>query len=241
MQTETKLKTVTDFGGETDYSLIEYMALADGDASAAWGEFYLRHVGFVFNRLKKAYSGVFDEMCLQDLTADTLTKAFRGAHTFRPINGVTPEQQLFHVRAWLGRIAQNTVNSEIKDQEGLELVYADDIDEGGNDGWDLVSFDDYKRKGLDKEQFRRTLSAKMRLVTEAFQTLNEQQQYVLRATLDYDVPGRQHQRLPNKISRLLAEALHTTPENIRQIRRRARTKIKEYIDRRWGSKREQNQ
>ncbi|MFN0279335.1 MAG: hypothetical protein ACKVRN_12130 [Pyrinomonadaceae bacterium] len=232
MQTETKLLAVTDFGGETNYSLIEYIALADDDASTAWGEFYSRHVAFVFKRLKKAYSGVFDEMCLQDLATETFIRVRGGAHTFKPINGLSPEQQTYHARAWLGRIARNIVNSEIKDQEGLELIYADDIDEDGNDSWDIVSFDDYKRKGLDKEKLEEKLSDKMLLMIEAFQTLNDQQQYVLRVTFDYDMPGREHQRLPNKISRLLAEALNTTPENIRQIRRRARIKIKEYIDQR---------
>ena len=232
MQTETKQQAVTDFGGESDYSLIEYMALADADASAAWSAFYVRHVTFILNRLRTAYSGTFDEMCLQDLTTDTLFKAFRGAHTFKPISGLTPKQERFHVQAWLGRIARNIVVTKIKEQEGLELIYADDLDEDGNDGWDTVAFDDYKRKGSDKETLDPSQSEKMRLIVEAFQTLDDQQQYVLRVTFDYDMPGRAHQRLPNKVSRLLAEALGTTPENIRQIRRRAKIKIKEYVDQR---------
>jgi hypothetical protein len=52
---------------------------------------------------------------------------------------------------------------------------------------------------------------------------------VLRVTFQWYEPGREHQRLPNDVAADLADTLQTTPENLRQIRRRALRKIKAHL------------
>ena len=62
-------------------------------------------------------------------------------------------------------------------------------------------------------------------VREALMALSERERLVLRVTLQWYRPGEEHQRLPNDVAADLARTLQTTPENLRQIRRRAMRKV----------------
>ena len=66
-------------------------------------------------------------------------------------------------------------------------------------------------------------------VREALMALPEREQLVLRVTMQWYRPGELHQRLPNEVTSDLARTLQTTPENLRQIRRRALRKVEEFV------------
>ena len=66
-------------------------------------------------------------------------------------------------------------------------------------------------------------------VREAILSLNKREQIVIRVTMHWYQPEQAHQRLPNDVAAELAATLKTTPENIRQIRRRAMRKLEAYL------------
>ena len=81
----------------------------------------------------------------------------------------------------------------------------------------------------------RTPSAKEHAVREAICSLTEREQLVIRTTFQWYRPEKAHQRLPNDVAGELAETLGTTPENLRQIRRRAMRKIADFVRARSGA------
>ncbi len=66
-------------------------------------------------------------------------------------------------------------------------------------------------------------------VRQAIESLTEREQMVIRVTFQWYEAGQEHQRLSNEVCADLAAALHTTPENLRQIRRRALRKIEAHV------------
>jgi hypothetical protein len=67
------------------------------------------------------------------------------------------------------------------------------------------------------------------MVRAAILSLPKREQMVVRVTMQWYQPDKQHQRLPNDVAADLARTLRTTPENIRQIRRRALKRIETYL------------
>jgi hypothetical protein len=61
---------------------------------------------------------------------------------------------------------------------------------------------------------------------------------VVQVTAQWYQPDRDHQRLPNDVAADLAASLQTTPENIRQIRRRALKKIEAHLRPQTGDDKE---
>ena len=88
------------------------------------------------------------------------------------------------------------------------------------DAWQQVAREPAPATG-DSETIRR--------VREAIESLNEKEQMVIRVTFQWYSPDREHQRLPNDVAADLAATLRTTPENLRQIRRRALRKIETHL------------
>ena len=65
---------------------------------------------------------------------------------------------------------------------------------------------------------------------EALDTLSEKERDVLIVWAEYYRFGNKYQRLPDDISSSLAGRWNTTPENVRQIRKRAIDKIKKHVE-----------
>lgn len=236
MQSEAKLQPTTEFGGESDYDLIEYMALAEEDqagASLAWAEFYHRHFGYVLGVLKRGYSGSLDEDSIEGLAKDTVIRAFEKAKSFKPSEDQEFNAQRRHVRGWLGRIAVRILISQFRKDQRLKLVYPDKIDTSENDGWGEI-FREVADKAAQSVGNRDNLwGHKKEWVREAYKAiLNDKEREVLRVTIEFDQPGQAHQRLPDGISQKLADAIGSTPAGIRQIRLRAKKKIRDYVNQR---------
>lgn len=232
MQTEAKLQAHSNFGDEEDYDLIGYMALHADDpvgAELAWQEFYRRHFPYLFGVVRKGYLNVLDEMCLEDLSTETIIKAFDNAHTFKPHSDADRSHQTAHVRAWLGEIAKNLLNSELRKYKGLQIIYPDTLNEDGVDGWEPI---EYEASIADDNDWvsRDSLSALQKgWVQEAFNNLDDREQHILRVTFEYERPDRAHQKLPDAVSNWLKDVHKTTSENIRQIRKRAKLKVEKHV------------
>jgi RNA polymerase sigma factor (sigma-70 family) len=231
MNNEINRLTEVSFREDSDYDLFGYMAMKDDDpvsAQAAWAEFYCRHAGYIFGALTKAHGEYLEEESLQDLASATLIRVYERAHKFKTNPEVSEHDiQRRHVRSWIARIAQNLYNDQLREQKGFQIILPDDEQE-----WEQISFEVFCSEKAEDGNWDELKKLEQQWIKEAFQNLNEREQYVLRVAAEYEKPGKDHQRLPNKISLELAKALNTTSDGVRQIRKRAKDSIKKYVQQR---------
>ena len=205
---------------ETDADLLVFMALADDDpavARAAWDELYRRHVGYLYGVCLRAYGRLLGGPAgASDLVADTFQRAYEHAATFDDGGVGDPERLRLRVRCWLGRIAERLAMTVLRGRSRLPTQLLD------LDQWQSVAGADLPPEPAPERIER---------VRQAVGSLSEREQLVIRVTFHWYQPGREHQRLPNDVAADLAASLHTTPENLRQIRRRALRKIRAWLER----------
>lgn len=219
-QTDPVPRTTVALADETDADLLVYMTMAGDDpevARAAWGQFYQRHVGYLYRVSLRAYGAILGgEAGVADLVADAFRLAYENADAFDSAGLTGTDRLRLRVRAWLGWIARRRVQTILRGRGRLPL------------------------RGLDLGQWQHIAegprrytapSARGDLVREALQALSEREQLVLRVTFQWYQPDRDHQRLPNDVAAELARSLGTTPENLRQIRRRALRRVEDHVRR----------
>lgn len=232
MHSEVAHTTATGFSKKDDYELIELISLHKQDLSTAelaWFELHKRHSKYLFTILREGCGGMLDSSNIEDLVSETLWKAFEAAETFKRGSGVDAPDQKRHIRGWLGRIATNLYLRELEKSNGLTILYPDSQNDDGKVGWKWVDNELSHQNQNQWVERNADVALKKQWVAEGFNRLNEREQFVLRATLEYEHPDRVNQRLPNAVSANLARELNTTPQNIRQIRKRAKEKVRSYV------------
>ena len=209
-----------ELAGESDVDLLVYMTMADDDpraAQGAWEAFYHRHVRYLYAVCMRAYARLLGgQPGVCDLVAEVFQRAYEHADKFDPAGITDPQRQRQRVRAWLGWIARASAQNAWRGQRRLPTQFLD------HDQWQHVAQD----APADTPDPGRTES-----VRAAILALTEREQLVIRVTFQWYQPGQRHQRLPNDVAAELARTLGTTPENLRQIRRRAMKRIQTYLDR----------
>jgi RNA polymerase sigma factor (sigma-70 family) len=224
MESALAAGTGIDLRQESDEDLLVYMTMRNDDlsvANSALSEFYERHKGYLYRVCRRLTTGVLDESGAADLVQDTFIRAYERASTFDSEGITNPDRLQRRVKAWLGRIALNIFRDMLRGRAGIREVSLDDEE---------IS------KEPEQTALPSTISSDRRLLDEAIDSLSEKEQRVLRTTFQYFQPGKKNQRLPNDVAEDLAKSLTTTSDNIRQIRRRALRKIKEYINSKTGLK-----
>lgn len=202
---------------ETDADLLVYMSLAGDDplvARAAWEEFYRRHVEYLYAVCLRAYGRILGGAAgAADLVTETFRRAYERAKQF-DAGGIADADRLRRrTRAWLGRIAERLMQTALRGRRRLPTRHLD------ADQWQQVAGPPAQADpGGHDERIRR--------VRAALLALSEREQIVLRVTFQWYQADRSHQRLPNDVAAELAATLDTTPENLRQIRRRALGKVR---------------
>lgn len=203
------------YANDSDADLMVYMAMKDEDPVAArdaWGEFYARHAGYLQAVCQCAYGDILGgDTGVGDLVTETFRRAFERSHQFVAPDGVSPEHLRHLVRAWLGRIAQRLFQDVLRSRRRLEVVHVE------AEAWEQVPAPE-PEPGPPAERVER--------VRQALSRLSEREQLVMRVTFQWYQPGQAQQRLPGAVVDDLAATLRTTPENLRQIRRRALEKIR---------------
>lgn len=209
-----------DLSNETDDDLLVYMSMreeAPSKADEALVELFRRHRKYLYNACCRSYSDILDRSAIADLVTDTFMRANQKAGTFKCSGLSDARSQRAYVRAWLSKIAERLVMSALRSQRGVTIEHLDD------EQWEAVP----EQETGDAEA--EGPSPETQLYCEAFERLTEREQHVLRVTALWHKPGQKYQKLPDDVSEELAESLGTTSDNIRQIRRRARRKIKDYV------------
>ena len=201
---------------ETDADLLVYMTLSADDpagAAAAWEEFYRRHVGYLHAVCLRAFGDLLGgPSAVGDLVADTFKRVYENADKFDPAGITDPQRLRLRVRAWLGRIAQRLAWTALRGRRQLPTRLL------GQDHWQQIARPPAAAPRGDPARTDR--------VRAALGSLTDREQHVIRVTLQWYQPESDHQRLPNDVAADLAATLRTTPENLRQIRRRAMNKLR---------------
>jgi RNA polymerase sigma-70 factor, ECF subfamily len=209
---------------ETDVGLLKLMAGRDQDAAwadAAWCEFFNRHKAYMWTVCDSVAEDLHGDAWIEDIFIQTFERAYERAETFKLSPGTSAGSETRLVRGWLGKIAANILRHLLRNHEA---EHTKDEEE-----WRTI-LECTEVSNPDEEPNTPELIAKRKFIAEALETLTEREQLVLRTTYQYYRIGKQFQRLPNKISRELADQLATTPENLRKIRERALEKVAAYIN-----------
>jgi RNA polymerase sigma factor (sigma-70 family) len=202
---------------DTDADLLTYMSWRASDpqsARAAGGAFYDRHIRYVYGVCLRAARKYFmDATCAEDLAAETFSRVYERAGTFNNGGITDPVGLRLRVRAWIGAIAKNVVMDALR---GRQVAPEQHLD---SDAW-------YEQPaGIPAAD-----SADVALVRRAMEEmLDDREREVIRVTFLAYKPGAIQQRLSNVETAELAQALQTTPDNLRKIRRNAMHKIREYL------------
>jgi len=183
-------------------------------AKTAWTTFYSRHKRYLFGVCKRAYSRTLDNGQIEGLVQDTFIRAYERAGTYRPPDD---SDDALHsrrrVRAWLARINENIFLDSFRNEPQITLVDDDELAEH--------SFPDPQRDEAPPPHLME--------LEQALGQLSEAEQDVLRVTAIWYRPGERHLRLPNSVMQQLASSLNTTPDNVRQIRLRALTRLRKIL------------
>ena len=216
-QSERELENARQLTSDaSDAELLAAMAAQRGDpalATAALEEFITRHRLFVFKvsrNLVDRYgtaSGWDDEQ----LAKAVFDRIYRSSHTYRDIDGLTESGRTRRLKAWIGRITNNLL---IDKHRRCRAVLFDD------------SFLACVEVPSENDEFPTEVH---RLLHEAVQKLPDAQRLVIVRTLRYMQAQRRHQRIPNAVCRQLREQLQTTSSNIRKLRKRAWSHIRQHF------------
>jgi RNA polymerase sigma factor (sigma-70 family) len=197
------------------------MAAGDPLAFDAWEEFYERHGGYLLGVCKRAYTGRVGEYKIEDIVQDALVRAFQKAGTLHADDSLDRESQCHLVRGWLSTICQHIVSDYFRGQPEVDFV-DDQVLE--------------THKAVEPQEVDPTLDVdcspmtRLQLMEEAIETLTDREQEVLRTTMMWFKPNQEAQKLPHSVMTELTGSLKTNPGNIRKIRERAMTKLRNYIE-----------
>jgi RNA polymerase sigma factor (sigma-70 family) len=219
-----------------DEQLFALMAKRGEDAKEAWKTFYLRYINDLY-RLVHRLSGV-SPSDIEDLAQDTMVKAWRSAHTFRGGGDDDPDTARRRTLAWLGRIAKNHYWEMRRRKIILVNESEAQVDEPPKEktrSHRLSKLHHEVRKALDAvtgvvEAGAETISIQRQLLQEALATLTEREKEIILATYEHYEPGQQEQRrLPKEAVNKICQRFEITPDNLRQIRKRAYEKLEQYV------------
>lgn len=208
----------SSFGNDSDEDLLFFMGMKDDDPSAAeqaWAEFYSRHVEYLYRACLCAYGNTLGEPGVEDLVHNAFIRSYEKASTFHASDQKgNPDFERAHVRAWLGKIAENLLRDTFRHTCALTLVTDDELEQ------------EYSRNesGHSGES-----SIEIQLMVEALSTLTEREQHILRLTALWYRSGKEL-RIPSDELQKLASIYSTTIVTIRQIRKRAIEKVKVYVE-----------
>lgn len=197
----------------SDVELFDRVAQSDSPARsrAAKQELYERHAAFLFAVLTRRAHRLLS-LCSwtpEDLLQETFTRAFERAATFRGEAGLDEVSQRQRTRAWLGRIAERLLADSLRASK--EVLGGPELETVADPGPPSSG------------------SPTAHLVREALAQLTERERDVLRVSALYMRVGETHQRLPNEVAAELARRWGTDNDNVRAIRHRAMTKVKQYV------------
>jgi RNA polymerase sigma factor (sigma-70 family) len=210
---------------QTDEDLIVIMSFKDEDPAAArgaWEEFYTRHYAEVFRRiwLWICNRGPLDEDRAQYLVLEAFRALFESkAAKYEPVGGERTRQDR-NAKAWFFRIVQNTINDEFRH---TQPIYGKVVSLSDESGIEIADLENGSELFPYEEKVQR-----MGAILDSLSERDKKIAMTIASAINYDT-GKQHRMSPREIHDL-AEALETTPENVRQLRKRLKEKIRSVFE-----------
>lgn len=205
----------------SDFELIRQMAEQKTDfegARNAWGRFFVRHNKSLHLMCTCDYEYLLGDAGVSDLVHDTFLRAFDRAMTFDHAETCERAVQERKCRKWLARIAENLVRDRFRGQPEVCLVDDEDLET-------LAGAKEDRSSECQVPENKR-----LELLKSGFALLSDIEQTVLRATMLWWQPGRDHQRMPHVAMEQLSKQIGKSPTSIRQIRLRALEKLEKYVN-----------
>lgn len=180
---------------------------------AAWAEFHHRHYSYLYQVCFRACHEGDRREGAEDLANATFKRLFESKAQFNPPEDLAAGDMTAVVRAWLGRIASHIAIDHARKEEDGKPIHLE------QDEWQDIR--EMRTEGASEHTHE-----VCRIMNDE---LDEREQDVIRTTFkEYD-PCRVHQKLASEDIRTLAARWETTPENIRQVRKRALAKLKKAL------------
>jgi len=204
-----------------DFELLRRMADAGAnfaEARHAWGCFYVRHYRFLLRVAMSDHRYTIGVEGVRDIVQQTFSKVFEGAKTFNHGEQCDASLQERKCRAWFLQIAENLVRDRFRNQPEISLLDDQEIERLP------------QTVGPDATDDPVPETKRLQLLRSGLALLSDVEQTILRAAMFYWRPGEQHQRMPHGALLELSAQIGKTPENIRQIRSRAITKLEKYVN-----------
>jgi len=224
LESKLELGTEADLDVASDAALLARMAARDADlhrAHAAFATFYQRHIRWLWatvSRMPHAWRLLGGQEGVEDVIQDTFCRAYERAATFIG-DDIDPGRLRRRTRAWLGRIADNLIVDALRKGGGLVAS-------------DVVRLDHRPSEPAAPEAESRDVSARGTRLRATIERLPERDQDILWVWAQYYRPGVQHQRLPDDVSQALAARWGTSPQAIRQRRKRVLDQLRRQLDER---------
>jgi RNA polymerase sigma factor (sigma-70 family) len=201
-------------------NLFLMMAMKDDDrkkAELAFNEFYSRFSKYLYAIIKKAtipfYPTYGDELC-DGVFQNTLLTIYEKADKFISIDEINDKSKEKRIKAWLGKIAQTEMYillRELRPEKDKICYNTDYINESDI----LDTIEDPKLPSFERK-----------LLDSALSYLKERDRAILLTFYQYEEIGK---KMPTNAIEELCEYFNTTPENLRQIKKRSFEKIKKHI------------
>jgi DNA-directed RNA polymerase specialized sigma24 family protein len=204
---DQNLAAMPSFADDSNADLLVYMSMVRDDrvnARAAFAEFYGRHVDWVCAIVKRLPAiRMVSPADAADIVQDTFLHAYNGASTFIPKAAANSDSERRRVRAWLGGIAKKVILQHLV---GLGLLAGvEEIDVEAASAADCSTG---------------AASALVLKARDELDRLDERDKDIVLSWLYEYKPGSKNQRISNAGSQALAARWNTSPENIRQRRKR---------------------
>jgi RNA polymerase sigma factor (sigma-70 family) len=224
LRTETSIREASD---EHLFIDIAHRETAEDNvlAEQAFAELHRRHMKPLYARCLKMCKALPGEtMLAEELTTATFVRAYERAGQYRAASNPDAASGRRRTLAWLCQIANNLLRDQLRNPQrpGPLNTIELDVDTNVYTAEDFAVFFLDPQKPMNSQEHKR--------VAAAFETLDARTQTVLLETC------LQRDRSPKKThmlrgtTRLLADRLGTSTDNIRRIRRNGIRAINDYLE-----------
>ena len=206
----------------TDLQIIEGLKTDNNERmiQILQNQFYNKYKGYIYKiTLQNCISYHDSQQFAIDITQQTFINALKKIKDFDLSKEKNQDKHQYLIKAWLGRIAFNCFNKEYAIRKNV--IYLDDLTiQTEDEEFDLF-------ESLYGEELSEVPNEYRTKLNEAMNLLTEEQKHILLLHADEECLNNSL-HLSDEAIKYLCKTFNTSSANIRQIKKRALDKIKDY-------------
>ncbi|MFK7777059.1 MAG: sigma-70 family RNA polymerase sigma factor [Gimesia sp.] len=211
-----------------DEDLFLYIAVDQYAPEGKWAleELWKRHGTWLFDKCLKICN-IYNQgnAIAADLASAAFTKAIDRAETYKPTENANDEKNIRRTRKWLGTIAQHLLIDGFRNPNRSVSASPVDFDIA----LDQFSTQDFVEWFIQQNDVRHSANISD-VIGKAFEKLSNREQRVIIETIMQRDKSPSQNYVLRGASIKLANELGISPDSVRQIRKRALSKIKDALD-----------